>query len=190
MISQGVSWFEHEPIDLTQAEHKLGDSLGLKKGVRLIPNFSKASRILSLDSDFLGNREPNSLGNTRSLMKGRKVLSPSDAKKMNRLYSVESDLTITGGVADHRLRLNSSEFSAFCYLLISEILKYSEIQLPLLIKNLQSRGVSLKTTLKNGFQNVLKIYAKPNKSIVVPESSTSGCASFMLCYQSGAWCYW
>ena len=41
-------------------------------------------------------------------MPGRKVLSAKDAKKMNRLYSVESDLSITGGVADHRLSISSS----------------------------------------------------------------------------------
>ena len=181
LISQGVSWFEHEPIDLTQAEHKLGDSLGLKKGVRLIPNFSKASRILSLDSDFLGNREPNSLGNTRSLMKGRKVLSPSDAKKMNRVYSVESDLTITGGVADHRLRLNSSEFSAFCYLLISEILKILGNSTPSLIKNLQSRGVSLKQHSKWISECAKDLCKKPNKSIVVPGNHLPADVH-LLCY--------
>jgi molybdopterin-containing oxidoreductase family iron-sulfur binding subunit len=89
----------------------------VQHGIRLIPNFNKASRILALDCDLLGNREANSLSNTRSLMKGRKVLSPSDAKKMNRLYSVEADLTLTGGVADHRLRLESSQFSSFVNLL-------------------------------------------------------------------------
>ena len=61
--------------------------LGTDSGLRLIPNLGKASRVLSLDSDFLGNREPISLANTRALMKGRKVLSAKDAKKMNRLYS-------------------------------------------------------------------------------------------------------
>ena len=40
---------------------------------------------------------------------------------MNRLYFVESDLTITGGVADHRLRLESSQFIAFTNLLAAEI---------------------------------------------------------------------
>ena len=40
---------------------------------------------------------------------------------MNRLYIAESDLTITGGVADHRLRVHSSEVEAFSCLVYAEI---------------------------------------------------------------------
>ena len=101
--SKDIHWFEHEAIDLRRAETFLAQGVGLESGgLRAIPDLAKAHRVLSLDSDFLGSREPYSLANTRSFMGGRKVSSPSDAKKMNRLYSVESDMTITGGVADHR----------------------------------------------------------------------------------------
>ena len=59
----------------------------------------------------MGNREPYFLANSRNFMSGRKVKQPKDALKMNRLYSVEADMTITGGVADHRLRLESSRMN-------------------------------------------------------------------------------
>ena len=95
--SLDIHWFEHEAIDLRRAERLLAQGVGLESGgLRAIPDLGKAHRVLSLDSDFLGSREPYSLANTRSFMGGRKVSSPSDAKKMNRLYSVESDMTITG----------------------------------------------------------------------------------------------
>ena len=121
-----VIWSEFEAIDLRQPEISLSRALD-QEPLRAIPKLDKASRVISLDCDFLGNREPNSLANARAFMAGRKVLKPTDAKKMNRLYSVESDLTITGGVADHRLRLDSSNFSAFAALLLAEVLKCLEI---------------------------------------------------------------
>jgi len=166
----GVSWFEHEPIDLCSVESELGAMLEIENGIRLIPNFNKSAKILSLDSDFLGNREANSLSNTRSLMKGRKVLSPNDAKKMNRLYSVESDLTITGGVADHRLRLESSQFSAFVSLLAAEIFTLRKKGSPKLLKKLNSIGESQKTHLDWIKECAKDLCKKPKSSIVVPGS--------------------
>jgi len=166
----GVSWFEHEPIDLCSVESELGGMLELENGLRLIPDFNKSAKILSLDSDFLGNREANSLSNTRSLMKGRKVLSPNDAKKMNRLYSVESDLTITGGVADHRLRLESSQFSAFASLLAAEIFTLRKKGSPELLKKLKSNGESQKSHLNWIKECAKDLCKKPKSSIVIPGS--------------------
>ena len=60
----GIQWFEHDAIDYFSAENNLGEFLGLKKALRAIPNLSNASRVLSLDNDFLGNRESNELSNT------------------------------------------------------------------------------------------------------------------------------
>jgi molybdopterin-containing oxidoreductase family iron-sulfur binding subunit len=187
--SKGVLWCEHEAIDLTKPEIGLGKVFGINKGLRLIPNLRKASRILSLDSDFLGNREPNSLANTRALMKGRKVLSANDAKKMNRLYSVEADLTITGGVADHRLRLDSSQFTAFANLLAAEILtllKKGDIEL---INHLNQRGASLKRHKKWIIECAKDLCKKPKGSVILPGShlpSEVHALSLMLNQELGA----
>ena len=59
---------------------------------------------------------------------------------MNRLYSVEADLTITRGVADHRLRLESSKFVAFSALLASEVLKLRKSKDQVLIDHLAVLG--------------------------------------------------
>ena len=69
-------------------------------------DFSKADVILSLDSDFLGASE-GTVQNIAGFAAGRRRLGKSQ-ETMSRLYVVESRFTITGGLADHRLRMASS----------------------------------------------------------------------------------
>ena len=74
-------------------------------------------------------------------MSGRKVLKAADAKKMNRLYIAEADLSRTGGVADHRIRVESSEMIGFASLVASELLSQlgrSDQALKKHLKNLSS----------------------------------------------------
>ena len=143
LTSQGVKHIEFESIDLQKPEFGLANSLSLPKGLRCIPKLQNAKKVLSLDCDFLGTREPVSTTNSRQFMSGRKVLSPSDAAKMNRLYIAESDLTITGGVADHRLRVHSSEVEAFSCLVYAEILKLLKSKDTELIAHLEKLGSSV-----------------------------------------------
>lgn len=67
--------------------------------------WEKAKVILSLDCDFLGT-EDNVHVSIRGFSRGRKLEGPDDS--MNRLYTVESLMTLTGGNADHRLRVAAS----------------------------------------------------------------------------------
>ena len=170
LISKGVLWTEYDAIDPTSAEKDLGTILDTDGDVRFLPKLRKANRVLSLDSDFLGCREPNSLANTRSFMKGRKVMSKGDAKKMNRLYSVESDLTITGGVADHRLRLESSQFVAFTNLLAAEIFTLRNSGKKTLIEQLRKRGDSSKAHLNWIKECATDLCTKPELSAILPGS--------------------
>jgi MoCo/4Fe-4S cofactor protein with predicted Tat translocation signal len=78
--------------------------------LRPLYRFAKAKRIVSLDADFL-QAEAGSLYYARDFAKGRRVTRKDDP--MNRLYVAESNLTITGTMADHRLRLASSHMVAF-----------------------------------------------------------------------------
>ncbi len=72
-------------------------------GRPLLPqyDFSKAKTILSLDCDFLCGL-PFSVRYARQWSDRRRQDSPSD--DMNRLYIAESLLSVTGSMADHRLR--------------------------------------------------------------------------------------
>ena len=86
------------------------DGPGLGEGKRLVFDFKKATRILSLDCDFLGME---SVGNTRDFSANRMGGAADykheiDKSKMNRLYQVETQFSITGGLADHRLRVTPS----------------------------------------------------------------------------------
>ncbi|MEN8775034.1 MAG: TAT-variant-translocated molybdopterin oxidoreductase [Akkermansiaceae bacterium] len=88
----------------------------LNAGVSNVVDFEKATRILSLDCDFLG---ADPVGNSKAFSKKRQGGNENydqehdvDANKMNRLYQVEAQFSLTGGMADHRLRVAPSRIPA------------------------------------------------------------------------------
>ncbi len=93
-----------------------GTSFG--ENVRLIPRFDRADVVLALDSDFLDCGEGD-LASARAFTQRRRVKSAEDT--MNRLYVVENRFTITGAMADHRLRCPASQIPAFTHLLAGKI---------------------------------------------------------------------
>ena len=96
-----VIWAEYEPLGGEEA--RVANEAAFGKGLRAIPNLEKADAILALDCDFLGFDE-GTLEGIRAFSKRR---SPEQA--MNRLYVVENRYTTTGGMADHRLRVQASK---------------------------------------------------------------------------------
>src|SRR2546421_1683434 len=88
------------------------------ENVRLIPRFDRADIVLALDSDFLDCGEGD-LAGARAFTQRRRVKSSEDT--MNRLYVVENRFTITGAMADHRLRCAASQIPAFAYALAGKI---------------------------------------------------------------------
>ena len=168
LVSTGVKHLEYEAIDPHLPEKTLASSLGVAENLRLIPQLHKAKKVLSLDCDFLGSREPNSTVNSRQFMSGRKVLSASDASKMNRLYAVESDLTLTGGVADHRLRLPSSRMEEFAALFYAEILKLQKSKDSNLITHLLKIGGDSEFDQKWISECAKDLLSKSQNSVVLP----------------------
>ena len=94
------------------------------KDVKPLYRFAKAKRIVSIDADFL-HAESGSLYYAREFAKGRKVIKRDDP--MNRLYAVESTFTLTGSMADHRLRLASSHMLAFAAALANKVMGASPL---------------------------------------------------------------
>jgi molybdopterin-containing oxidoreductase family iron-sulfur binding subunit len=92
-------WAEYEPLGGEEA--RVANEAAFGKGLRAIPNLEKADAILSLDCDFLGFDE----GTLEGIGAFSKRRSPEQA--MNRLYVVENRYTVTGGMADHRLRVKA-----------------------------------------------------------------------------------
>ncbi|TAG09231.1 MAG: 4Fe-4S dicluster domain-containing protein [Verrucomicrobia bacterium] len=95
-----------------QYEALTGDvASALPDGVKLAANFSHADRILALDCDFVGDdcQGPTAAFFDRRKPEGRDYTTAPDAASMNRLYVVEGAFTVTGGMADHRLRIAPSQ---------------------------------------------------------------------------------
>ena len=111
-----LTWALYDPlrpfneVDATRAA--FGD------GVRLHPRFDRAEVVLSLDSDFLYMDE-GGIEATRDFTNRRRVAKASDS--MNRLYVVENHYTITGGMADHRLRCPASQVGALAVAVAKKI---------------------------------------------------------------------
>ncbi len=109
-------WSEYEPL---ADEPPLGAAqAAFGAAVKPLYDFARARRIVSIDCDFL-QAEAGSLRYARSFANGRRVTGKSDP--MSRLYVAESTLTLTGSMADHRLRLASSHMLAFAARLATEI---------------------------------------------------------------------
>ncbi len=109
-------WLVHEPLGDDNVF--AGCEMAAGTPCRPVYHLAKASKILSLDADFL-HTESESLPAARGYAAGRKV-SGKDGE-MNRLYVVESALSLTGSVADHRLRLQSRQVAAFAAALAGEM---------------------------------------------------------------------
>ena len=101
-------WAEYDAVNDTPPAAAAEAAFG--RNVKPLYHFDKASRVVAIDADFF-HAESGALGYARDFAKGRKVMKKDDS--MNRLYSVESTFTLTGSMADHRLRLASSHMLAF-----------------------------------------------------------------------------
>lgn len=105
-----AEWLTYDPGSSDQLFGKQG---------RPLYSYDKARVILSLDSDFLST-ESGSINASTGFAKGRKVESKTDS--MNRLYVVESAMSVTGSMADHRMRVKSSSIGQFVVDLTDELL--------------------------------------------------------------------
>ncbi len=103
-----AKFYQYEALTGDAAPTALGD------GVKMVANYAKADRILSLDCDFAGtdSQGPVTSFFDRRKPEGKFYSEKPDAKKMNRLYAVEAAFTLTGGMADHRLRVAPSQVNA------------------------------------------------------------------------------
>ncbi len=98
-----------------------GTKAAFGKPMREVLSISReqTSVIVSLDHDFL-QFEAGELPAQRGFAASRSVEKPGDA--MSRLYVIESAFSITGGQADHRLRLSPSRVTAFACALGKKVL--------------------------------------------------------------------
>jgi MoCo/4Fe-4S cofactor protein with predicted Tat translocation signal len=103
-----AKWHQYDPAGRDNARE--GTRLAFGQYANTVYRFDKADVVLSLDSDFLACgaaslRYARDFATKRRLTEGK--------TEMNRLYVVESTVTNTGSVADHRLPLRPSEVENF-----------------------------------------------------------------------------
>ncbi len=99
-------WHQYESVRRDGA--RLGARLAFGTDVDPVYSLDAANVILALDADLLGSG-PGQVRYAREFARGRR---PRDGRTLNRLYSIESTLSITGAAADHRLPVRSGDVEA------------------------------------------------------------------------------
>ena len=110
--------YRYEPFSRQNVRD--GAKLAFGKVLEPVRDVAKARVIAAFDSDFL-SLEGSSIKHARGFAETRKIEELQDAKNLSRLYVVESSMTATGGVADHRLRVRASEIAGFVFALAHEL---------------------------------------------------------------------
>ena len=108
------------PIGGNEAARGLNAAFG--SGLRASHQLASAKVIVSLDADFMGSVDHDSVANARGFAASRNV---DGTGEMSRLYVVESGYSITGGMADNRLRMKSAEVASFAAALANALGAYS-----------------------------------------------------------------
>jgi MoCo/4Fe-4S cofactor protein with predicted Tat translocation signal len=111
-----AAWVTYDPISNENVVEGLKAVTG--KNVQPVYHFEKAKIVVAVDSDFFST-ESNSVRYTKDFSKKRKVETPKD--EMNRLYSIESSVTSTGAMADHRIAVSSSRIVHFLVALSKQL---------------------------------------------------------------------
>ncbi len=111
-----MRWAQYDPL-LSEAQN-FSTQISFGDNSRLVPRLERADVILSIGSDFLDCGEGD-IGGSRAFASRRRVTSSKDT--MNRLYVVENRYTLTGAMADHRLRCPASQIPAFTFALAGKI---------------------------------------------------------------------
>jgi MoCo/4Fe-4S cofactor protein with predicted Tat translocation signal len=121
-------WYEYEP--LSRDNVWLGLQMVFGQRCRPHLHLDQADVIVALDDDFL-MQHPAAIKHARDFAAGRQV----DAKgrrldtggPMNRLYVLESNLSVTGAMADHRHAVRSGEIAILALRLVAELSERSGV---------------------------------------------------------------
>jgi molybdopterin-containing oxidoreductase family iron-sulfur binding subunit len=107
----------HEPV----SDENVLAATPFLDGATLQPvlHVENAAVILALDADILGN-DPEDVRHIAGFAAGRRAAI--DGKPMNRLWSVEAAYSLTGAMADHRLRLASRQIPAVAAALAGRVM--------------------------------------------------------------------
>ena len=109
-------WVEYEP--LVSGEPAGGARIAFGRSAAVRHHFDRADVIVSLDYDFLGQDTETTIP-VREFSRRRRVSSEADS--MNRLYTTEARYSMTGAMADHRLRVRAGDTAELAAALAREL---------------------------------------------------------------------
>lgn len=99
-----LHWYEYEPINGDNAT--VGSQMVFGTPFRALVDLGAADVVVSLDADLFGD-DPAAVRNARRFADRRRRTDADGS--MNRLYSIESTFSLTGGTADVRRPVKASE---------------------------------------------------------------------------------
>jgi MoCo/4Fe-4S cofactor protein with predicted Tat translocation signal len=111
-----VQWATYDAVSDESRLAGLRSATG--RDVDLLLRFDRATVILALDADPLLT-DPEMFRHARGFASGRRA--GASGGTMNRLYAVEGTYSLTGAMADHRLRLQSRQIAPFLAALAARI---------------------------------------------------------------------
>lgn len=141
--------------------------------VKYVADFAKADRILALDCDFasLDPQGPVTPFFDRRKPEGKGYKAKKDKSSMNRLYAVESIFSLTGGMADHRLRIEPSKVIRIAADIARKLTAKSGAQVPALVS--QYAPLAEDRIIKWVDACVEDLVASKGKALVLAGSRTS-----------------
>ncbi len=95
-------WYQYEPVNKDNSI--AGAKMAFGSTAQPIYKFDQATRVLSLDADIFSNFNVRYI---KDFNKSR--LYSEEKKEINRLYSIETTMTLTGAKADHRIAVKPSQ---------------------------------------------------------------------------------
>ncbi|MBX3288728.1 MAG: TAT-variant-translocated molybdopterin oxidoreductase [Acidobacteria bacterium] len=97
-----AKWVQYEPVNNDNA--LAGAKLAFGAPAHAVYSFDKADRILAIDADIFSGANSRY---THDFAEGRRI--SDEEREMNRLYAIETTLTLVGAKADHRLAVKPSQ---------------------------------------------------------------------------------
>jgi molybdopterin-containing oxidoreductase family iron-sulfur binding subunit len=135
----GAKWHQYEPLvrdDLLE-----GARLAFGETVETRYHFGRADVVLALDSDFLFSG-PGWVRYAREFADRRRVRAGQST--MNRLYVIESSLTTTGAMADHRRAVRTREIERLARIVAGQLSADDDPWIKAVIRDLQAhKGASI-----------------------------------------------
>jgi len=120
-----LTWHTADPVSRDNSIE--GSRIAFGRPLRAQLQFDQADVVVALGSDFL-IEETNSVRWARDFARARRVAGTGDT--MNRLYSVESNFTVTGAMADHRVRASGGRTGDFAAALALELMSSHGLSIP------------------------------------------------------------